>query len=111
MRRTFQPGQKKPPKAPKEPRVKELMQEALEWERLLDSGQVATRLDLARRDSLTSGRITQIMYLLKLAPEIQEHLLNLPKCAHRSAIIDRALWPITQIKDHKEQLEMFNGLV
>jgi len=103
-------AKEKPPKAPKEPRVKELMQMALEWQRLLDSGEVATRLELARREGLTSGRITQIMYLLKLAPEIQEHLLNLPKSAHRSAITDRALWPITQIDDHREQLEAFQKL-
>jgi hypothetical protein len=38
---------------------------AIEWQRQLDSGQVRSRADIARREGLTRARVTQIMNLLR----------------------------------------------
>lgn len=93
----------RPPKSPSEPRIKKLMRMALQWQRLLDSGHIASRVDIARRENLSQARVSQIMYLIDLAPKIQNHILNLPKSVHRSAITDRALRPITQVGNARQQ--------
>lgn len=38
---------------------------AIEWQRQLDSGEVRSRADIARREGLTRARVTQIMNLLR----------------------------------------------
>jgi len=78
---------------------------------MLNSGQVRNQADIAQREGITRARVTQIMHLTNLAPEIQDHILNMPKTSRRPAITDRALRLITRIEDHKQQLEAFNGLV
>lgn len=41
--------------------------------------------------------MTQIMGLLRLAPEIQKYILSMPKTAHRPPVTERALRPITSL--------------
>jgi hypothetical protein len=38
--------------------------------------------------------VTQIMALLRLAPEIQEHVLRMPDSVNRPAISERTLRPV-----------------
>jgi hypothetical protein len=44
------------------------------------------------------------MALLRLAPEIQKHILSMPEPVRRPAITERALRPIAQPQDPKVQL-------
>jgi len=104
-------AKEKPPKVPREPRVKELMRTALEWQRLLDSGEVVSRADIARSEGITPGRVSQIMSLLRLAPEIQDHILNLPKTSSRPVITERSLRPMTQISNKNQQINIFDKLI
>ena len=97
----------------REPRtqsLKEALQKALKWQALLDSGKVPNRSELARQEGVSPARVTQVMCLLRLAPEIMRHIQNLPQSTHHSAITGRALRPITKIEDHREQLEAFMKL-
>jgi len=91
--------------------VKKLLQQALEWKALLDSGQVLDQAEIARKNGLSRARVTQIMSLLRLAPEIQEHLLSVPETAHQPVITERVLRPITQIEDQKQQVEEVKRLL
>ena len=50
------------------------------------------------------------MGMLRLAPEIQEHVLSMPDMVSRPTITERALRPITQIEEYKEQLAAFSEL-
>ena len=50
---------------------------ARQWQRLLDDKVVAHRFALASREGCTPGAVTKIMKLLKLTPEIQDHLATL----------------------------------
>ena len=59
-----------PPKGPKTPRIVELLRKAIEWQALLESGDVTSRAEVACREGLTRARVTQVMGLLRLAPEI-----------------------------------------
>jgi hypothetical protein len=60
------------------PRVAKLMALAIRFDRLIREGKVADRSELARLAHVTQPRMTQIMNLLHLAPDIQEDILFLP---------------------------------
>ena len=52
---------------------------ALRFDRLVREGAVRDYADLARLGHVTRARVTQIMNLLNLAPDIQEEILLLPR--------------------------------
>ncbi len=56
------------------PRVSRVMALAIQFEDLLRSGTVSDTIELARLAKVTQPRITQVMNLLHLAPDIQLHL-------------------------------------
>jgi hypothetical protein len=60
------------------PRVSRLMALALRFDQLLHDGSIADYAALARLGHVSRARISQIMNLLLLAPDIQEALLFLP---------------------------------
>jgi hypothetical protein len=103
-------GKPKPPKEPKTPRVVELLRKAIEWQALLASGEAPNQAAIARREGITRARVTQVMGMLRLAPEIQQHVLSLPDMVRRPAITERALRPIAQLDSPKEQLQAFQVL-
>ena len=102
---------RKPPKAPRTPRVVELLRKALEWQALLESGEASNQAAIARQEGITRARVTQVMGLLRLAPEIQQHVLSLPDMVHRPAITERALRPIAQMERASDQKARFQQLV
>ena len=59
------------------PRVSKLMALAIRFDQLLRDGVVADQSELARLAHVTQPRMTQIMNLLHLAPDIQEEVLML----------------------------------
>jgi hypothetical protein len=63
---------------PRIPRIARLMALAIKFQEMVDSGEVRDYADLARLGYVTRARITQIMNLLNLAPNIQEEILLLP---------------------------------
>src|SRR4051794_14144509 len=60
------------------PRISRLMALAIRFEDLVRRGEVQDYADLARLGHVTRARVTQIMNLLMLAPELQERILHLP---------------------------------
>jgi hypothetical protein len=60
------------------PRIARLMALAIRFEGLLRSGTIRDCAELARLGRVTRARVTQIMKLLNLAPDIQEQILFLP---------------------------------
>jgi hypothetical protein len=102
---------RKPSKASRTPRVVELLRKALEWQALLESGRVRNQADIAHQEGVTRARVTQVMALLRLAPEIQAHILSMPDEARRPAITERALRPISQMEDPPDQKAKFQELV
>ena len=98
---------RKPPKAPQTPKVVELLRTAQEWRRQLDAGEVENQAAIARREGITRARVTQIISMLRLAPEIQEHVLSLADVVRRPSITEHALRPIAQATDYEVQLDLF----
>ena len=101
-RKVARPGPPpKPPEPPgRIPRVSKLMALAIRFEELLRDGQIADQSELACVAHVTQPRMTQIMNLLHLAPDIQEAILRLPRVLEgRDPITERHLRPIVRIVD------------
>ena len=104
-------GDLKPPKEPKPPRVTELLKKAIEWQALLDAGKITSQAEIASGEGITCGRVSQVMGMLRLAPEIQKRVLTLPASVRRTSITERLLRPITGITDHRDQVHEFYKLL
>jgi hypothetical protein len=61
---------------PRIPRITRLMALAIKFQEMVDRGEVRDYADLARLGYVTRARVTQIMNLLNLAPDIQQALLD-----------------------------------
>jgi len=94
------------------PRISRLMALAIRMEQLVREGRVADYADLARLAHVTRARITQIMNLLHLAPDIQEAILFLPRTdGSRAPIAERHLRPIAAVIDWRKQRRMWRRLL
>lgn len=54
--------------------------------------------------------MTQVLMLLRLAPEIQECILDMSKTLDPPCVSERSLRPIAQLATSKKQLEEFRGV-
>jgi len=86
------------------PGIVRLLDQAVEFQRLLDSGEVRFRADLARRTGLSAMRITQILALLRLAPPILDYIRALPPGTAERSVTERALRSFTHT-DRASQLD------
>jgi hypothetical protein len=85
---------------------------ALRFDRLVRGGEIASYAELAELGHVTRARITQIMNLINLAPDIQESLLFLPRVERgRAPIVLRQLQPIAGVADWRKQLRLWQILV
>jgi hypothetical protein len=90
------------------PRVSRLMALAVRFDGLIHDGVVTDQAELARLGHVTRARLTQIMNLLTLAPDIQEEVLFLPPTEKgRDAISERDCRPIAAEWDWREQRRMW----
>lgn len=86
------------------PRIARLMALAIRFDGLLRQGVVRDYADLARLGRVSRPRVTQIMNLLNLAPEIQEAILFLPNTRKgKDAITERQTRPIVAVTDWQRQ--------
>ena len=93
------------------PRISRLMALAIRFDGLVREGVVADQAELARLGHVSRARITQIMNLLHLAPDIQEALLFLPRVARgKDPIRERQLRPIAAVSDWQKQRRMWATL-
>ncbi|MCL4488885.1 MAG: hypothetical protein M1570_12245 [Chloroflexi bacterium] len=65
----------RPPTVHRIPRVTRLMALAVKYQGMVDSGEFRDYADIARLGYVSRARMTQIMNLANLAPDIQETLL------------------------------------
>ena len=93
------------------PRISRLMALAHHLEQLVVSGQVKDYAELARLGHVSRARITQIMNLLLLAPDIQEEILFLPKTvAGHDPIKLKHLQPVALEMDCGRQRERWGKM-
>jgi hypothetical protein len=104
-------GDPKPPRGPKTPRVVEHLRKAIEWQALLKSEKVASQAEIARREGITRARVTQIMGLLRFAPEIRKQILSMPDTIHRPLISEKILRNIGNITGSNDPLLEFSKVL
>ena len=86
------------------PRVARLMALAIRFDGYLRSGRVSNYSELAALGHVTRARISQIMNLLNLAPDIQEAILFMPRTERGSDMVHlRELQPIANTMDWRNQ--------
>ena len=103
-----------PPSLPpgRVPRVARLMALALRLDELVRTGQVASFSALASLGQVTRARISQILSLLYLAPDLQEALLFLPPTPRgRDPIILADLMPLAAAFDWRKQRRLWRQLL
>jgi hypothetical protein len=100
------------PPAPQLPRVTRLMALAIKLQGQEPEHAHMSYQEMARLGHVSPSRLTQIMNLLHLAPDIQEQLLWLePVKRGRDRIHEHALRRLTGIYDWSLQREVFQKLV
>ncbi len=111
-RKELHGGQLQPPVLPgRVPRISRLMALAIRFDQLVRDGAVDDYAEIARLGHVTRARLTQIMNLLCLAPDIQEALLLLPPVEKgRDPITERELRPIAAVPDWKKQRRMWRRI-
>ena len=89
------------------PRIARLMALAIRFDSLLRAEEFRDYAEIARLGRVTRARMTQIMKLLDLAPDIQEEILFLPNL---EGLNERNLRPIVSRIDWQEQRRMFQKI-
>jgi hypothetical protein len=91
--------------------VAKLLALAHRFERLIESGEVRDYAELARLGRVTRPRLTQIMNLLNLAPDIQEAILCSPPVVEGyDPLTERQLRPLVAELDWRKQRIMWAKL-
>ena len=94
------------------PRVARLMALALRLDGQVRAGMLPNYSTLARVGHVTRARVSQIMNLIHLAPDLQEALLFLPRTGRgRDSIHLRLLQPIALTADWQRQRRLWQALL
>jgi len=92
-------------------RIARLLALALRFEQLVSSGQIASYRELAELGHVSRARVSQVMNLLWLAPDLQEQILCLPRVEKgRDPIHLRQLQPIAATLDWQKQRKLWHKL-
>ena len=84
---------------------------AIRLDQLIRDGVVADQAELARLGHVTRARLTQIMNLLCLSPDLQEQILFLPATERgRDVITEKQLRPIAAMADWRKQRQLWARL-
>jgi hypothetical protein len=79
------------------PRAAQVLALALQFQEMIDRGEVRDYADLARLGCVSRERISQIMMLVWLAPDIQQAVLRLPPYSGRAPFSEGALRRIAKM--------------
>jgi hypothetical protein len=91
-----------PGNRPQIPRITRLMALAVKFEAMVERGEVRDYADLARLGYVTRARLTQIMNLILLAPDLQEQLLF-----STITVEERRLRSVVKVVEWREQRKCF----
>ena len=114
-RKRIEPGAEQPTAAlprGRVPRVARFLALALRLESQLREGILKDCAEVARLGHVTRARVSQILSLVNLAPDIQEAILFLPLTERgRDPIHLRLLQPIASTPDWRQQRRLWAALV
>jgi hypothetical protein len=93
------------------PRVARLMALAIRFDGLLATGQIRDQAELARLGRVSRARISQIVNLVHLAPDLQEAVLCLAGGGRGADLLLADLQPIARLTDWVAQRRRWRSLV
>ncbi|MGB7343980.1 MAG: hypothetical protein WBD20_07190 [Pirellulaceae bacterium] len=100
------------PAPPQIPHIAKLMALAIRLDELLETGQLKDQAEIARTAGITRARVTQILNLAGLAPDIQQALLDLqPTTDTKPKFRERALRQIAIEPNWTKQRTTWKRLV
>ena len=100
---TDEPPPPPPPQVRRPARVAQALARAHRLEAAIAAGDYADRADVARQLGFTRARITQILDLVLLAPDIQERILDLWTNGGREPLTERPLRNVAGISSWRDQ--------
>ena len=94
-----------PPTAPDQPsrRYRNPIVVAQEWQRRLDNGECASRADLAHKLGVNRARVTQVLGLLDLAPEVCIAVAGLGDPLSDPVVTERSLRPLLKLPAEEQE--------
>ena len=93
------------------PRISRLMALAIKMQKLMDSGEIRDYSELARVSHVSRARVTQLMNLNFLAPDVAEEVLFLPRTERgRDPIREHAIRPIAAELNWSTQRRMWRAV-
>lgn len=107
---TEEPPAPPPPQVRRPARVAQVLARAHHLQAAIDRGAYADRADAARQLGFTRARITQILDLLQLAPDLQEHVLELEAVDGVEPLSERALREVVRHEGWAEQRALWARL-
>ena len=114
LRRTRRQGRPRRPAEQEEPwipRISRLVALAIKFEAMLERGEVHDYADLARLGYVTRARMTQVMNLLLLAPDIQAEILSWTSCTNGSRrLVEHELRTVARNPEWEQQRKLWRGL-
>ena len=100
---TEEPPPPPPPQVRRPARAAQVLARAHHLQAAIDRGDYADRADAARQLGFTRARITQILDLLLLAPDLQERVVDLEAVDGVEPIAERALREVVRHQGWAEQ--------
>ena len=92
-------------------RISRLVALAHHCYRLVQTGAIINQSELAHFGQISTTRMTQIMWLDKIAPDIQEEIVFLPRITQgRDAIKEADIRPVAKTLDWNKQRQMWSRL-
>lgn len=91
-------------------RVAQMLASAHRLQCSIDSGKYKDQAEAARHLGLTRSRITQLMDLTLLAPDIQEEILDLERIDGQEPLTERALRPVLRTAVWADQRAAWDDL-
>ncbi|MCB4756526.1 MAG: hypothetical protein LHV69_05775 [Elusimicrobia bacterium] len=96
---------------PKPPPIQVMLKQAYHLRARLDATPGLSRARLAKEIGMNPSYLTRILNLLKLAPEIQQYIQELPPSLRKGLITESKLKHVARIPSYAEQLRLFENLM
>lgn len=93
------------------PYIQAQLRQGLAFRARLAADPALTQVAVAREAGIHPVRVTRLLRLAELAPEIQLHILALPPSNRRCPVTERRLRPIVRVANRQEQSDAFRRLL
>ena len=97
---------KLPKQQARSPRLLELLEQAESFQRMLDTGEARSRVNLANAFGLSRPRVTQIMNLLTLHPAVLDAIRRMPLESPKRWVTEKQLRPLVQMSLEEQERAM-----